>query len=172
MNDYNDKALEEFELHEEKRGGDLEKGLKYGNMMTAYAQDAGDLASAHYTRFQIQVGRNLEAAIEEGELAIKSLVQPKNFRPSDKGKNFREHFTGVLEECRCQLRVQKKANEREEKKLEERRERVIPFTRDLFTLQSPNPLAPALEDFVEIKYNEKKGRHLVVTKDVEAGKSK
>ena len=43
------------------------------------------------------------------------------------------------------------------------------FTLDLFKLQSPNPVAPALESFVQIKYNEKKGRHLVLTQDVPAG---
>ena len=97
MTDYSDKAMEQMGLHAVNDGGDLEKAIKFGNMMTAYAQDAGDLASAHHTRFEIQIRRNLDAAIEEGELLMKSLVPPKNFRPSYKGQTFRQHFTPVLE---------------------------------------------------------------------------
>ena len=169
---YNGKALEQGLLHEEKRGGSLEKGVIYGNMMTAYAVDAGDLASGYFNRYELQIKRHLEAAVEEGELALKMPVPPKHFRPSSKGQTFRQHFTPVLEQLHRQLSECKKSFEQEQKKLEEGKKRIVQFTRDLFQLQSPNPLAPALEDFVEIKYNEKKGRHLVVTKDVPAGKSK
>ena len=52
----------------------------------------------------------------------------------------------------------------------ERRKRQL-FCDDLFQLKSPSKVAPALEDFVDIKYNSARGRHLILNKDIPIGKS-
>ena len=143
--------------------------IKYGRLMTAFAQDEGDLASAHWTRFNLNmdIDKNSERALEELECSLKCSVPPKNYKSPS---TFFQDLAPRVQELKAQIEEHKKSEEgKKEDEIEKQRKQ---FSRDLFHLKSPNPVAPALESFVQIKYNEKKGRHLVVTKDVEAGKSK
>jgi len=131
--------------------------------MTAFAQDECDLASAHFIRFRVNdyIGKNLKRGLMELALAVKSPSRIKTYKaPAD----FVDGIHSRIGELTTQIKEHEKSEEwkkkDEEKKLKEQ------FTLDLFQLKSPNPAAPALESFVQIKYNEKKGRHLVVeTKD-------
>ena len=104
--------------------------------------------------------------------SLLSKLSPTNYKSTKKHGTFKkdqaptaQHMKKVIEECKELKEVKK---EEEEKKLK------LQFTRRLFQFESPNPSAPALESFVQIKYNEKKGRHLVVEtpdgRDVPAGK--
>ena len=147
--------------------------FKYSYMMTAFAQDECDLASAHFIRFRVNdyIGKNLKRGLMELALAVQSPSRIKTYKaPAD----FVDGIHSRIGELTTQIKEHEKSEEwkkkDEEKKLKEQ------FTRDLFQLKSPNPAAPALESFVQIKYNEKKGRQLVVEtpdgRDVPAGKFK
>ena len=136
-------------------------------MMTAFAQDECDLASAHFIRFRVNdyIGKNLKRGVVELSLALKTSSLIKTYKaPAD----FVDGIPLRIRELTTQLKEYEESEEGKKKdEIEKQRKE---FSRDLFQLKSPNPVAPALESFVQIKWNEKKGRHLVVTQDVPAGK--
>ena len=48
-------------------------------------------------------------------------------------------------------------------------QKIKTFCDEKLRLEKPNPLIPAAAEFVEIKFDEVQGRHLVVNQDVDPG---
>ena len=156
-------------MDEIEKDGNLEIGLRYANMMTAYGKDEKALAAAHITRLLLyaKLSNNFQGAQEVCELIFKCPSSLKRVKSSKPNETFHQRLIPIAQDLKESLTKFKES--RDWKNDEDKMKQRLQFTQDLSQLKSPNPFAPALESFVQIKYNEKKGRHLVVSQDVPAG---
>ena len=140
--------------------------LHYYTMSAMFAgNEDKELGMAFANRSAVFVELNdPETALADIELAL--------------AKNYPKASVGKLEQrkLKCQELIRKKIEEDEknkelvnqvEKEIKSRR-----FIRDkMLRILKPNPLMTAAADCVEIKFDDDQGRHLVVNRDVPAGKT-
>ena len=102
----------------------------------------------------------------QGSLADVDLAVRNNY-PSGSIQKLKERRS----KCERMLKKKEAENDPEEKnEVQSDRANRRKFCEGiLFKVKKPNPSMPAAEDFVHVKYDEVKGRHLVVTRDIPAG---
>ena len=151
---------------------EFKEALNFCNQSIARAVPGHFLGLPHSLRSNILSEWNLmDEAVMEIDEALKSLSQSSGQSqgqsqvPLDENvvRQTKSYFESLKSKHESKLSHNRaKTNGRN---LEEKNKRME-FTRELFRVKSPNPLAPALEDFVEIKWTKGKGRHLVVKKEI------
>ena len=121
-------------------------GLAYGNRSAAL----------------VELG-HFEDALEDIELAL------KNKYPASRSQKL------VQRRVKCQESIVKKKQEYEaiepklRQEIETEVQKMKKFIDEKLQLEKPNPLIPSAAEFVEIKFDEEQGRHLVVNQDVAPG---
>ena len=147
-------------------GGLIREAVQNFNLAMNYAVTSEDFMNVQICRSILLHGfQNNSGAVKEITSVLNSIQPGQRLEFCSK-----RDILGLNVKYQNLFNAELNSDQIFQEKYVEAKNKIKTFCDELFNLKSPNPLSPALESFVEIKYNEERGRHLIVTEDVLIGK--